>query len=57
MNTTTFEESNETEASEYDIELSALTDNATEFLSEEELISFCNQDNHNVFSVCANYCS
>ncbi len=37
MNTTTFEESNETEASEYDIELSALTDNATEFLSEEEL--------------------
>jgi hypothetical protein len=21
------------------------------------LIPFCNQDNHNVFSVCANYCS
>jgi hypothetical protein len=37
MNTATFEESNKTEASEFDTELSALSDDATEFLSEEEL--------------------
>jgi hypothetical protein len=32
-----FEESNETEASEFDTELSAVNDNSTDFLSEEEL--------------------
>lgn len=37
MNTSAFEESNKTEASEYNTKLSALNDNATEFLSEEEL--------------------
>jgi tRNA(fMet)-specific endonuclease VapC len=30
----------------YDLQIAAIS-----------LIPFCNQDNHNVFSVCANYCS
>jgi len=37
MNTATFEKSNESEASEYEIELSALNDHSTEFRSGEEL--------------------
>ena len=42
MNTATVEESNETEASEFDTELSALNDHSTEFLSKEELSYYLN---------------